>query len=220
MRAGTYQEAPNFWDKNIWLESSEGPEVTIIDAENLGWGVFIGGFQDTTACVRGFTIRNSLGIGINISWSQASPKIFNNIVSSHSTSSIRTSINRCIIRNNIFTNTIRSNVELFISYGVFENNMVIHSESYALWNTSALDINPIVPDYNLIWDYQRLMNEPEFELGPNNIIDQNPLFEEGSFILQVDSPAIDSGRQDLLDLDGSRSDIGVYGGPYSYPIPN
>ncbi len=34
------------------------------------------------------------------------------------------------------------------------------------------------------------------------------------FHLQMFSPLIDAGDPNILDLDGSRSDIGLFGGPY------
>ncbi|OQY71750.1 MAG: hypothetical protein B6D44_11950, partial [Ignavibacteriales bacterium UTCHB2] len=38
--------------------------------------------------------------------------------------------------------------------------------------------------------------------------------ENYDFHLQAYSPAIDKGDPNILDLDGSRSDIGMYGGPF------
>ena len=38
--------------------------------------------------------------------------------------------------------------------------------------------------------------------------------EDYDFHLQAFSPAIDKGDPSILDLDGTRSDIGMYGGPF------
>jgi len=217
VRPGIYEGDINFWDKNIWLESSDGPEVTIIDATLRTWGVLVDGEQDTTSGIRGFAITNAEFWGIGLDY-RASPKILNNIISLSGSSGIRAWINRSVIRNNVLTEGWQG-IDVYLSYGEFDNNIVIHTRSTALWNASALANNPLVPDYNLIWDYQRLMDSDGFTLGPNNIIDHDPLFVEGSFILRNYSPCLDMGRPDLLDLDGSRSDIGCYGGPYAYPIP-
>jgi len=73
--------------------------------------------------------------------------------------------------------------------------------------------------YNLIWgnegDNTRCGAE---ELCENFIgrINADPKFvnpEGGDFHLQPGSPAIDSGDLNIKDPDGSRSDMGVYGGP-------
>jgi hypothetical protein len=45
---------------------------------------------------------------------------------------------------------------------------------------------------------------------------EDPLFKQGTYSLSEDSPAIDAGDTSIQDKDGSISDIGVYGGPYSY----
>jgi hypothetical protein len=43
----------------------------------------------------------------------------------------------------------------------------------------------------------------------------NPMFVDSfDFHLQMYSPLIDAGHPDIFDIDGTRSDIGLYGGPY------
>ncbi len=91
-------------------------------------------------------------------------------------------------------------------------------ENHAIWNRFVYE-NPIIPDYNLIWNYGERTNEPPINFGEHNIFDQEPLFEQGSYQLREDSPGKDEGRPDLSDLDGSRSDIGVYGGRFAYQAP-
>ena len=217
VRDGVYTETVYFWDKNIWLESENGPEHTVIDASDKAWGIYCIGTQDTTAVIRGFTIINSSYLGILIDF-QASPKILNNIVINSTQSSLRTSINRSVIRNNIFMNS-RQGVELHISNGAFENNIIMNVDRYAIYNV-YIYVNPVIPDYNLICNYENLTNDPLIQFGNNNIIDRNPLFLNESFILQDDSPCKDAGHPSLYDPDGSRSDIGAYGGPYAYQISN
>ena len=81
-------------------------------------------------------------------------------------------------------------------------------------------VDHIVPhrgDYNLFWDFRELIgHQVDMVWGDNNITDREPIFREGSYRLREGSPGIDAGRPDLLDKDGSRSDIGVYGGPAAY----
>lgn len=61
-------------------------------------------------------------------------------------------------------------------------------------------------------------NVDPIEWGENNQYESEPIFEENSYRLREGSPGIDQGLPDVLDVDGSRSDIGLYGGPYAYPI--
>ena len=105
---------------------------------------------------------------------------------------------------------------MYISYGTFVNNIIGEIEDEALWNVSVLPENPIVIDYNCIWDYGELMDRDGFNLGNNNLINVDPMFNEGTFTLQELSPCRNSGDPNLEDLDGKRPDIGVYGGPYAY----
>lgn len=87
---------------------------------------------------------------------------------------------------------------------------------FAYWNATYHG-QVLIPDYNLFWDYPEFLGGGEnLEFGDNNILDREPLFEEDSFRLREGSPGIDQGQPDLQDTDGSRSDIGVYGGPYAY----
>jgi len=74
-------------------------------------------------------------------------------------------------------------------------------------------------DYNLFHNVTRLTNMPP--IGEHNIV-ADPMFNNDTtfsfdavdnFRLQKFSPAIDAGDPSILDVDGSRSDIGMFGGP-------
>jgi len=54
---GTYSEAIDFWGKAIWLHSSDGPEVTIIDATGLAASVVVcASSEGPDTVLAGFTI--------------------------------------------------------------------------------------------------------------------------------------------------------------------
>jgi len=68
--------------------------------------------------------------------------------------------------------------------------------------------------YNNLWDNEI---DPSFNLFINPVgnISVNPMyFSDTDFHLQEFSPLIDAGHPGYLDVDGSRSDIGAYGGPH------
>src|SRR5690606_4821250 len=73
-------------------------------------------------------------------------------------------------------------------------------------------------DYNLYWENDKninndSLNEHEKEADPMFVNDTLPSASMSfDFHLQKYSPAIDAGDPNILDVDGSRSDIGVYGG--------
>ncbi len=79
---------------------------------------------------------------------------------------------------------------------------------------------PIFADYNLYFK-MRTSNYHLITPGINEIV-ADPMFNKDTtatlngsydFRLQKYSPAIDAGDPSILDVDGSRSDIGMYGGP-------
>ena len=217
VRPGTYHEMIYFWDKNIWLESELGPEVTIIDAVGETFGLKFEMGQDTTMVVRGFTIRNAGFSGIRFA-NGSSAKILNCIILTPESKNVYGDFNRSIFINNIFTTTASGNLELWSSYGYFYNNLALHSGNFVFFNRSY-GFNRLFIDYNLFYDYEFLTNQPGFNLGEHNLTDIDPLFEEGSFIPGNDSPCIDTGHPEIPDVDGSRSDMGIYGGPWAYEIP-
>lgn len=66
-----------------------------------------------------------------------------------------------------------------------------------VWNNKA-------GNYKAIWD----------QTGHNGNLSVNPEFHgESIFLLKNSSPAIDGGHQEISDPDGTRSDIGLTGGP-------
>jgi hypothetical protein len=71
-------------------------------------------------------------------------------------------------------------------------------------------------NYNLIWNTGSLYSgEGQFMVGTNNL-NSDPRFADDlilDFHLALESPAIDAGDSDILDADGSSSDIGTYGRP-------
>jgi len=80
---------------------------------------------------------------------------------------------------------------------------------YTVFPTDTVrDVN-----YNIFHEYSQLSNG--VVIGSNNI-EANPMVKADSadFRLDINSPAINAGDPSILDVDGSRSDIGPYGGPF------
>jgi hypothetical protein len=95
----------------------------------------------------------------------------------------------------------------------FKNNIVFDND------IAVAASSPISTDYNVIWNNSR-NSLGTVQFGENTVY-ADPMFvkdtiaysQQGNFHLQAYSPAIDAGDPDILDVDGSRSDIGLYGGP-------
>jgi beta propeller repeat protein len=143
------------------------------------------------------------------------------------------------IENNVFMNNLYSGVDAN-GWAVHRavNNIFCGSDrglnlnnpaSYAANNIlceNRVGLNGISQaeaHYNLYWENQT--NHSGVSPGTGNIY-ADPLFidfEEEYFHLQPGSPAVDAGHPhpQFNDLDGSRNDIGVYGGPYAdFAFPN
>jgi hypothetical protein len=119
-----------------------------------------------------------------------------------------------VIENNLFVGG-----ELGIgSYGgdvVIRNNAIVGSKARDL----VYDTNSTTPGnirFNLFWE-NRNVNQPNVDTTErlaSGCLFADPMFRDSlDFHLQAFSPAIDAGDTLLLDPDGSRSDIGPYGGP-------
>ncbi|MEO0184933.1 MAG: right-handed parallel beta-helix repeat-containing protein [candidate division WOR-3 bacterium] len=104
--------------------------------------------------------------------------------------------------------------------GVFENNIVADNgwkeewvcPCVGAWMNGVSEKFPI--RFNNFWNnkagnYQGM----DDQTGINGNISVDPKFDGMTFILKKDSPCIDSGDTLIIDLDGSRSDMGMYGGP-------
>jgi len=145
-------------------------------------------------------------------------KIVNNIFNvpnERSSDGFQTGQIAATIRNNLFIN-LGFSAAMAANWGVFDNNMILHCEQAGFWNAQNSG-QPLVPDYNLLWDFQDvLFRGGPMRWGNHNILNQEPLFEQGSYRLRNGSPGINQGDPSIQDLDGTRSDIGVYGGPYAY----
>ena len=131
-----------------------------------------------------------------------------------------TNCDTAIIENNVF---IQNNTKWIGGINVaylhskktsFRNNIVAFGKYYGIYATPGL-----VVDYNLFWKNGKDVLDGII-LGEHNVF-ADPLFVKDTvldktlsfdFHLQGSSPAKDAGDPNLFDADGSRSDIGMYGG--------
>jgi hypothetical protein len=112
-----------------------------------------------------------------------------------------------------------TNGAIYISNGdkrTIKNNIIFNTKS----GIHVGNAPPLNPDYNLYWNLEQKYKGPV--TGGDNEILANPMVMKDTIPtaemkldmhLQAFSPAIDAGDPDILDVDGSRSDIGMFGGP-------
>ncbi|GAB1441225.1 hypothetical protein MASR2M39_00590 [Ignavibacteriales bacterium] len=98
-----------------------------------------------------------------------------------------------------------------------KNNVIMNSRLAAIgiseWPTLNGDIN-----FNLFYNNKMITgNSTSFDPDTTIYYSSDPMFENqdsNNYLLQMFSPLIDAGDPSILDIDGSRSDIGLYGGPF------
>jgi len=104
-----------------------------------------------------------------------------------------------------------------------QNNILANFREMALFVDELAVVQDI--SYNCFWadsvnapranrdlpNYEPLFADPRLEMGTYQY--DEDYFSQFDFRLQTDSPCINRGSPFILDLDGTRSDIGMYGGP-------
>jgi parallel beta-helix repeat protein len=165
-----------------------------------GYWKGIGTFGDSWAVVKNNAVFDNLGWGI-ITTGNAEMEVTNNVIFHNGNCgfAVWEETARGRLRNNIIVgNGWR---EEWVCPGV------------GVWMNTDLDDFPVL--YNNVWnnhagDYE---NVPD-QSGLNIKISEDPAFQgEGNFILTRGSPCTDSGDTLIIDIDGTRSDMGIYGGP-------
>jgi|WetSurMetagenome_2_1015567.scaffolds.fasta_scaffold28503_3 hypothetical protein len=120
--------------------------------------------------------------------------------------------------NNVLSNQPDGRGSLLINGGkMIANNLILKNNRSAIYMFTG---STVISNYNLFWENE--INYNSVTPGDSDII-ADPMFVKDTipdsnfnfdYHLQAFSPAIDKGNPDILDLDGTRSDIGMYGGPF------
>jgi parallel beta-helix repeat protein len=143
-------------------------------------------------------------------WNNACAYIHNNVVINNNFSGIDLSTNATIINNTIAGN--RYGIYDGGGYGpIVMNNIVTGNTTYGI---NAVGTPPVLT-YNDVWGNGTNYRNCSGGIGS---ISENPLYQDtltGNYHLQPDSPCIDTGNPlpEYNDPDGSRNDMGAYGGP-------
>jgi hypothetical protein len=111
--------------------------------------------------------------------------------------------------NNVITGNLSTAIQVQ-RYGSIKNNAIINAENVFRSNIIA---NPVI-QYNNIWNYGVIQTPNIPPIDSTNIY-EDPMFvnDTSDFHLQMYSRLIDAGEPSILDKDGTRSDIGLFGGP-------
>ncbi len=241
---GTYNEEITLKADVVVRGSGEG--LSIIDGgSNSGDVVFASGNDiDNETKFQGFTVTGAVsgggmpggaGIFCNsgakpdisnnrvegndfgiVTWNQSNAYIHNNVVVNQNFDGIVISADPVVVNNTVVGNRIGINDGG--GYGAtVMNNIVTSSTLYGVYAVGT----PPVLTYNNVWN--NATNYQNCSPGTGSI-SADPLYVDppNDFHLQTGSPCIDSGNPaaQYNDPDGSRNDMGAYGGPgAAVPIP-
>jgi hypothetical protein len=121
--------------------------------------------------------------------------------------------------NNVVNNSYNNNFPTAIAMSTFDastENNVLSNSAVGLWLVGNQRLSVHYSDFwNNIGLDLYAWNNGSFDTTLS-YIHVNPMFnnpDSGDFHLQAYSPLIDAGDPNILDVDGTRSDIGAYGGP-------
>jgi len=241
--SGTYYEKVSLnQNQDISLISESGPYETIIDATGEFHGVSgagtVQGFTIRNANGPGVKktqkvinniIENNNEQGV-LMMGGNNKIVANNIIRNNPSSTYGGGI-RCtggnddskVVNNVIIGNMAQDGGGIYISDGadlLVANNIITNNTvpSYG-GGIRVYNSNPTII-YNNVWN-----NSPNDIYGHTpgeGSISEDPLFvseASGDYRLQAASPSVDTGNPDSSynDIDGSRNDMGVYGGPGAIP---
>jgi hypothetical protein len=142
-------------------------------------------------------------------------KLFNNlIIAEEARYGIANSIIPSLNIGNEFFGNFNSRAINAEDFNVILNNNVTNGINGIVQD---INDNPVVM-YNNSWNNQVnyggfLPDSTNLSVDPM-IVNEDTTKGELDFHLQMFSPLIDAGDPNILDVDGSRSDIGLYGGPF------
>lgn len=177
-------------------------DATCLAYRNIVTGYWkgIGAFGTSWVIAHNNAVIDNLGWGM-IATGKSFMDIANNVVNHNGNCGIApwSSESRGRIVNNIITNNGWRKEWVCPCVGVWNYG------DWAKWEF----------EYNIVWNnkegnYHDIWDQTDI----NGNISVDPQFiGESIFILQENSPARDTGHPEISDPDGTRSDIGLYGGP-------
>ena len=193
--------------------------VVILNNEN-SQGISIGYAPNATATITNniilFTGTRNPQYGIYL----GAPKrvyIYNNLVSKFIDNvRIGDIVDTVFVKNNNLLYSYFSGINTEFSTVAVNNNIVKNSTGiYDLGGSHTKS------DYNIYWKNGQNFNS-NVTYGDSDMV-RNPMFVKDTlpnpnlnfdYHLQAFSPGIDKGDPSIKDVDGTRSDIGMFGGPY------
>ena len=147
-----------------------------------------------------------------------SVKVFNNLIISVNGASSGIFTNGVTMQayNNYLTGDYFLDLISMSPNNWVKNNIISNTSG----NISTYSTQNLLYKYNNVWNsnvtYSGFTSDTTNLSVDPMIVNEDTAQGELDFHLQKYSPLIDAGDPNILDRDGSRSDIGLYGGPYGW----
>ncbi|MFI5237052.1 MAG: right-handed parallel beta-helix repeat-containing protein [Ignavibacteriales bacterium] len=200
----------------IHVEASTSNYTPVIDSNDIGnvYDTGIRKFLGSSPTIKNniINVKYSTGIEINLG---GTSKVLNNLIINSEYAGINnnTSTNLLIYNNYIKGKSNSYGIKVG-SNSIIKNNVVTNTaRGIGKWSTQ----NPIV-QYNNSWNnsinYDAITPDTTNHSIDPMVVNDDTTQGELDIHLQKYSPLIDAGDPTMLDRDSTRSDIGLYGGPY------
>jgi parallel beta-helix repeat protein len=186
----------------------------------------LGAGADSTILAGIVNAENAKGVSISglriedgIHSLSSSLSLSNSVIADYAGTAIWGSFSDFNLVNNVFAGNGQDAIFLHDSTtAVIKNNIIVNNAGFGI---NGMESASASIDYNNVWGNAEDSFE-SFSVAGNNI-SEDPQFvnsDSGEFHLQAGSPCIDTGDPDpkFNDPDGSRNDMGVFGGPLSTQI--
>ncbi|MFN4181828.1 MAG: right-handed parallel beta-helix repeat-containing protein [bacterium] len=166
----------------------------------------IGAFSHASVVVKNALVVNQVGWGV-IAYGNARIELWNSVVAKNGNCGVAfwsENASGLLINNIIWKNGSK---EQWVCPRV------------GLWNNARRE-NVLIRSNLFFGNYEKEIEGLEGIIGEYGNVAVDPLFvDEETFQLQQGSPARDAGDAGILDPDASRSDLGIYGGPFAWKTP-
>jgi len=208
------------------IDVSEGGTAELVEGNliygNGTAGISVRGELSQIGSIRKNTVEGNASAGILVEGSAA--EIRNNIINRNSGSGIANTGRASVIANNLIAVNERAGLEdstgadeVVNNIFYFNSNAAVRGIPASASNNNLYGNNETQCESEAPW-----CQKPQYggNDGGEGDVYADPLFvdfEGEDFRLFKNSPCIDRGDPEILDLDGGRSDIGPFGGPDPMP---
>ena len=216
VRAGIYEEDVTVNGKGIELIGAD-PKTTILKGDSIAitlTGIFTSG--ENVIKISGFTITDASGSGVYTDSESVVAYIHNNIISYNQRGVQLSGKATFVVSNNVIVHNTERGIVVYTAYSTIKMfNNVFGSNGYAFYESSEYNARAYVYAYNNNWNTDSTAGTIDYSSENINLAAQFVDEGTGDYRLLATSPCIDAGRQTTADNDpdGTRNDMGVYGGP-------